>query len=94
MGEDMTYATELTRAQLAARVAEANQYALAMEQDAEALRQRVAELERENAELRARLDAVPVDAMGTIMEVADIPFGYLAERNTIHSFLNEAGWKP
>ena len=73
MGEDMTYATEPTRAQLAARVAE---------------------LERENAELRARLDAVPVDAMGTIMEVADIPFGYLAERNTIHSFLNEAGWKP
>ena len=45
-------------------------------------------------DLRARLDAVPVDAMGTIMEVADIPFGYLAERNTIHSFLNEAGWKP
>ena len=73
MAEDMTYATEPTRAQLAARVAE---------------------LERENAELRARLDAVPVDAMGTIMEVADIPFGYLAERNTIHSFLNEAGWKP
>ena len=40
MGEDMTYATEPTRAQLAARVTE---------------------LERENAELRARLDAVPVD---------------------------------
>ena len=73
MAEDMTYATEPTRAQLAARVAE---------------------LERERDELRARLDAVPVDAMGTIMEVADIPFGYLAERNTIHSFLNEAGWKP
>ena len=42
MGEDMTYATEPTRAQLAARVTE---------------------LERENAELRARLDAVPVGAL-------------------------------
>ena len=43
--------------------------------------------------LRAKLDAVPVDAMGTVMEVADIPFGYLAERNTIGAWLNEAGWK-
>lgn len=74
MGEDMTYTdAEPTRAQLAARVAEANQYALAMEQDAEALRQRVAELERENAELRARLDAVPVDDITTLLKIAAKP---------------------
>ncbi len=38
--------------------------------DAERMAQRVQELERENAELRAKLDAVPVSAVGYIM--ADI----------------------
>ena len=52
MGEDMTYATEPTRAQLAARVAE---------------------LERENAELRARLDAVPMDDITTLLKIAAKP---------------------
>lgn len=87
MAEDYTYdaVTDVTTLRRTAQ--EANQYALCMEDKAN-------ELAARNAELRARLDAVPVDAMGTIMEVADIPFGYLAERNTIHSFLNEAGWKP
>jgi len=52
MAEDMTYATEPTRAQLAARVQE---------------------LERENDELRARLDAVPVDDITALLKIAAKP---------------------
>ena len=79
MGEDMTYATEPTRAQLAARVAELEadwvdkndvlmqslqvmEAAEEFKQRAETAEVRVAKLERENAELRARLDAVPTTA--------------------------------
>lgn len=58
------------------------------------LQERVRKLERENAELRKRLEGVPLDAVGAVMEVADVPFGYLAERRSIHNWLDAMGWKP
>ncbi len=60
MSEHMTYEPVQTLADARKAVAEANQYALGMEDKANELTRRVQELERENAELRARLDAVPV----------------------------------
>jgi hypothetical protein len=70
MAEDYTYEQPAMIAvrgadldALRQRVGEANQYALGMEAAANEQRERVQVLERENAELRAKLDAVPVNEL-------------------------------
>jgi len=71
MGEDMTYATEPTRAQLAARVAE---------------------LERENAELRERLDAVPMDALRTFVFGDSDGGDWIPAVNMVANWIAIANW--
>lgn len=63
MSEDMTYTTEPTRAQLAARVAELERENAALMAAAVQNAQDMLALRVECDGLRARLDAVPVDAI-------------------------------
>ncbi len=71
-------------AELAARVQELEPSGFAMANSA--LIQRVRQLERENAELRARLEAVPVEAIRRIVFDDKRSFGVIRAEQTV------AGW--
>ena len=80
MAEDYTYdaVTDVTTLRRTAQ--EANQYALCMEDKAN-------ELAARNAELRARLDAVPVEAIRRIVFDDKRSFGTIRAEQTVASWL-------
>ena len=56
-----------------------------------------AEAQAENAALRAKWDAVPVQAMGELMDAfaeEGFPFGYKRQRNAITSWLDAQAVQP
>ena len=88
--DNMTYEPVQTVAQLAARVQE-------LERELSQADNNTVALAARNAELRARLDAVPVRAMGEMMDAfaeEGFPFGYKRQRDAITLWLDAQAVQP